>query len=45
MSEEEKANWLKIKAHLEEQNCTDNFFYKRACAIADDKPDPMEPLK
>ena len=45
MSEQEKDNWLKIKAHMEEIKCTDNYFYKRACAIADDKPDPLDTLK
>lgn len=45
MSDEEKANWVKIKKHMEEIGSTDNFFYKRACAIASDKPDPLKPLK
>ena len=45
MSEEEKANWLKIKEVMEEKGTTNNFFYQRACAIVDGKPDPLEPLK
>jgi len=45
MSDEEKANWLKIKEVMEEKGTTDNFFYKRACAIVSGKPDPLEPLK
>ncbi len=45
MSDEEKANWLKIKETMEEKGTTDNFFYKRACAIVSGKPDPLEPLK
>lgn len=45
MSDEEKANWLKIKEVMEEKGTTDNFFYKRACAIVGGKPDPLEPLK
>jgi hypothetical protein len=45
MSGEEKANWLKIKEAMEEKGTTDNFFYKRACAIVGGKPDPLEPLK
>ena len=45
MSEEEKANWLKIKEAMEGKDNTDNFFYKRACAIVSGKPDPLEPLK
>ena len=45
MSDEEKANWLKIKEVMEEKGTTDNFFYKRACAIVGGKPDPLETLK
>jgi hypothetical protein len=30
---------------MEEKGTTDNFFYKRACAIVDGKSDPLEPLK
>ena len=45
MSDEEKANWLKIKEAMEKKGTTDNFFYKRACAIVKGKPDPLEPLK
>ena len=32
MSEDEKANWQKIKDVMEEKGTTDNMFYKRACA-------------
>ena len=45
MSEQEKANWQKVKDALEAAGKTDCFFYKRACAIADDKPDPLDTLK
>jgi len=45
MSDEEKANWLKIKQAMEDNNTKENFFYKRACAIVAGKPDPLEPLK
>lgn len=45
MNEDEKANWLKIKEHMEKVGCTDNLFYTRAVAISNDKPDPIEPLK
>ena len=41
MSEDEKANWQKIKDVMEERGTTDNMFYKRACAIVDGKPDPL----
>ena len=43
MSEEEKANWQKIKDVMEEKGTTDNMFYKRACAIVAGQPDPVEP--
>lgn len=42
MSEQEKANWLKIKKHFEEIGKTDNFFYERACVISDGGKDPMD---
>ena len=45
MSEEELANWQRIKDSMEENGSTDNFFYKRACAIIDGKPDPLQPLE
>ena len=45
MSKEERENWIKIKEHMERNNCTDNYFYERACAISDNKPDPLDPLK
>ena len=42
MDEFQKENWAKVKAHLEEVGQTENMFYKRACAICKDLPDPME---
>ena len=45
MSKEELENWVKIKKHMEETDCTDNMFYVRAVAIVNGKDDPMEPLK
>ena len=45
MSEEERANWQRIKDAMEEKGSTDNFFYKRACAIVDGKSDPLQPLE
>ena len=42
MNEQEKANWLKIKKHFEEIGKTDNYFYERACKIADGGKDPMQ---
>ena len=45
MREEALDNWQKIKDVMEEKGTTDNMFYKRACAIVDGKPDPLEPLQ
>lgn len=45
MTEEEKANWQRIKDLMEEKCTTENMFYKRACAILEGKEDPMEPLE
>ena len=45
MNKEELENWQKIKDYFEKIEKTDNYFYKRALAICDGKPDPMEPLK
>ena len=44
MHPDELANWVKIKETFEEEGTTDNFYYKRACAIAAGKPDPMDNL-
>jgi len=45
MSDEERANWQRIKDTFEEKGTTDNFFYKRAVAICEGKEDPMKPLE
>ena len=45
MSEEERANWQRIKDTMEEKGTTDNFFYKRAVAIVEGKNDPLQPLE
>lgn len=45
MSEEERKNWQRIKDAMEEKGTTDNYYYKRACAIVDGKPDPLNKLK
>ena len=42
MSDEERSNWILIKHKLEENGTTDNLFYKRACAIADGRNDPLK---
>jgi len=35
-------NWVRVKETLEECENTDNFYYRRACAIVSGQPDPME---
>ena len=37
-------NWGRVKEALEESGSTDNFYYRRACAIVSGVPDPMENL-
>ena len=39
MDDYEIQNWLKVKAHMEKIGNTDNWYYKRSCAIAEGKPD------
>jgi len=45
MDKAELENWERVKAALEEAKKTDSYFYKRATAICNGKPDPMDPLK
>ena len=42
MSEDERANWEKVKEALEEAGNTDCYFYKRAVAICNGGEDPLE---
>lgn len=44
MSEEERANWQKIKNHFETlpEYKRDNMFYKRAVAICGGSDDPLK---
>jgi len=42
MDSQELENWKKIKDALEAAGKTDSMFYKRALAIIDGKPDPLE---
>ena len=44
MHPDELQNWKIIKEKFEENGTTDNFFYKRACAIVSGLPDPMSNL-
>lgn len=37
-------NWVRVKESLEESGNTDNFYYRRACAIVSGGPDPMDNL-
>jgi len=37
-------NWVRVKEALEESRNTENFYYRRACAIVSRAPDPMENL-
>jgi hypothetical protein len=36
------SNWVRIKDVLEKAKKTDSFFYRRACAIVEGKPDPLK---
>jgi len=42
MDSHELENWKKVKDALEAAGKTDSMFYKRALAIIDGKPDPLE---
>ena len=42
MDKQEFENWKKIKDALEEAGKTDSYFYKRAKAITEGRPDPLE---
>tara|TARA_B100001093_G_C26755163_1_gene983042 strand:- start:345 stop:476 length:132 start_codon:yes stop_codon:yes gene_type:complete len=42
IDDHELENWRKVKDALEAADKTDSFFYKRACAILEGKPDPLK---
>jgi len=42
MDEHELENWKRVKEALEAAGKTDSMYYKRALAIIDGKPDPLE---
>ena len=44
MHPDEFANWAIIKEKFEENGTTENYYYKRACAIVGGQPDPMKNL-
>ncbi len=41
MDQDELNNWIKIAQAMEAAGDTESWFYRRARAIADGKPDPM----
>ena len=47
MDEAELKNWESIKTYFESlpEDKRDNFFYKRAVAIASGQPDPLPPVE
>ena len=45
MSEQELANWQRIKELMEEEGNTDNMFYNRAVKIIVSGNDPLDKLK
>ena len=38
-------NWMRVKDSFEQSGNTDNFYYRRACAIVSGQPDPLDNLK
>jgi hypothetical protein len=44
MDEHTYNNWVKVKQTFEASGNTDNFFYKRACAIVAGGSDPLDSM-
>ena len=42
MDKQEIENWKRVKEALEEADKTDSMYYKRAVAITEGRPDPLE---
>lgn len=42
MKQPELDNWKRVKEALEKADKTDCYFYKRAVAICEGKPDPLK---
>ena len=42
MDKQEIENWKRVKEALEKANKTDSMYYKRALAIIEGRPDPLE---
>lgn len=45
MNKAERENWIRVKESMEAENATDNMYYRRAVAISEGKPDPLDTLK
>jgi hypothetical protein len=44
VDQQTRANWQRIKDHLEAVGRTDNWYYRRALAILAGSPDPLDRL-
>ena len=44
MDEHTYNNWVKVKETFEASGNTNNFFYKRACAIVGGGSDPLDTI-
>tara|TARA_R110002050_G_scaffold271932_1_gene415562 strand:+ start:555 stop:719 length:165 start_codon:yes stop_codon:yes gene_type:complete len=44
MDEHTYNNWVKVKETFESSGNTENFYYKRACAIVGGAPDPIDKM-
>ena len=44
MDEHTYNNWVKVKETFESSGNTNNFFYRRACAIIGGEPDPIDKI-
>jgi hypothetical protein len=42
VDQQTRANWQRIKDHLEAVGRTDNWYYRRALAILAGSPDPFD---
>ena len=42
MDKQELENWKRVKEALEKAGKTDSMYYKRAVAIIEGRPDPLE---
>lgn len=42
MDKDTYENWVRVKETFEESGNTDNFYYRRACAIVGGGSDPLD---